>query len=270
VQRSKPSTAGCSAEITSWSRLSDSLDAVSLQQLLRNEIAAIVVPGFASAAECASLAERATRIGFESYRNVAPPIERIGITVFEYDVIGMERYFQAADAARRIQREVFASSFDPVERFIRLIAEHHHGAVSIATDPEFGRYFAGLVRRIEDGTMLHVDYAPAEHPAWCVGQVRCQLAWNVYVELESPEAGWTHIFNRPWQPALEGFKIPDSYGYRRDLLDGVEQFSYRPALGDLFLFNTRNFHEVAPGNGNRMTINSAVGLFEDGALLLWS
>ena len=229
-----------------------------------------MIPGFATRTECASLVGQSNKLGFHPYQYVDPPIDRIGVTVFEYDKIGMASYFREAEIARRLQREIFASSFDPLARFISTVGANHPGSVGIATDSRMGQYYAGLVRRIEAGTMLHIDFASAEQPDWQVASVRSQLAWNLYVDLDETGAGSTHVYNRPWTSALERFKIPDSYGYRHELLEGSQHFTYRPTLGDVLIFNTRNFHEVDRSNGNRVTVTSAMGLFDDGALKLWS
>ena len=241
----------------------------SLTALLHNEIPAIVMPQFATPAECRALVARAREIGFQRYQQVSPPIDRIGVTVFEYHRIGMAAYFHAAEAARILQRQVFGGSFDPLRRMIELLAANHPGRVDVAVDPQFGAYYAGLIRRIEAGTLLHVDFAAAEHSGWHVASVGSQLAWNVYLDLEGGEVGVTHVHDRSWQPPCERFKLPDSYGYRRDVLDGAGCFSYRPHVGELCIINTRNFHEVEPSTGARVTFTSALGSFGDD-LCLWS
>lgn len=247
----------------------ESLCAESLDALLHNEIPAIVVPEFAAVSECRDLVARAGELGFERYRQVSPPIDRIGVTVFEYNHIGIDEYFRAAGAARVLQQRIFAGSFDPLRRMLELLARHHTGRVGIATDPRFGVHYAGLIRRIEAGTLLHVDFAAAEQPGWHVSGVRSQLAWNVYLDLEGSDVGITQVYDRPWQPACERFKLPGSYGYRREVLGDAPRFTYRPRVGELCLINTRNFHEVEPSQGSRVTFTSALGSFDDG-IFLWS
>ena len=240
----------------------------SLVQLVANEIPAIVVPAFASEAECAALVAHANELGFERYRGVSPPIDRLGVTVFEHDGLDAAGYFRAAAAAHALQREIFACSFDPLARFIALVAANHRGRVSVAVDPQRGAYFAGLIRRIEHGTLLHIDDAAVEHPRCHVAQARAQLSWNLYLQLEGDRGALT-VHDRAWQPAHEPLRT-GSYGYHHDVVDGAPRFTYHPAVGEVCIFNTRNFHEVAPSGGTRIAFTSAIGTFADDAIELWS
>jgi hypothetical protein len=246
------------------------LNAGSWRRLLRNEIPLVVIPHFATAAECARLAECAFKIGFEPYENVDPPIDRIGVTVFQYERGDAADYFRDAWPARLVQEQIFSRSFDPVGRLIAHLAAVAAAPVGVATDPVLGRYHAGLVRRIERGTLLHIDFAPAEQPTWHVARVHTQVTWNLYVELSPGGAGATHVYNRLWSPPDEQLKIPKTYGYRRDVVAGAQQMTYLPTVGDVYLFNTRNFHEVEPSVGRRVTCCSAIGVFDDDRTVLWS
>ncbi len=252
-----------------WGAQARDLSPTSLRQLLASQIPAIVIRGFASAEECDQLVRAADKLGFEPYRQVEPPIQRIGVTVFEYDSIGMDAYFRQAAALRELQDRIFAASFNPLRRLMDKLSANHSGQVGIATDPTHGQYYAGLVRRIEDGTLLHIDFAAAEQPDWTVASVRAQLAWNLYVDL-ADGAGDTHVYDRPWNARDEQYKIADSYGYRHEVIVGANRYTYRPRRGDVCIFNTRNFHEVDPSKGKRVTFTSAIGRFDDDSLRLWS
>lgn len=246
------------------------LDAYSWRQLLRNEIALIVIPDFATREECTRLVRSAAKIGFELYDDVDPPIDRIGITVFEYDRLGAPKYFHDAKEAQAIQQAIFGRSFDPLQRLIRRISAVSEQPVRVATDPVLGLYHAGLVRRIEQGTLLHIDFAPAEQPTWLVAGVRSQVTWNLYLALSSATPGCTHVYNREWSPPDERLKIPDTYGYDHRVVDGAARITYEPTVGDVYLFNTRNFHRVDASAGRRITFGSAIGEFDDGRIVLWS
>jgi hypothetical protein len=73
---------------------------------------------------------------------------------------------------------------------------------------------------------------------------------------------------------LQPGEIPQSYGLPRSLTEGVPSFTYQATVGDLVIFNTRNPHEVAPGNaspsGSRVSIGSFAGRKPDGSLVLWA
>jgi len=242
----------------------------SWEQLARNEIPLIVLRGVATHAECATLVARAASIGFAQYENVQPPIDRIGATVFEHNNTSMQSYFAEANRVRALQNEIFSKSFSPLERFTSRMLSALGRPVELASDPQHGNYYAGLVRRIENSTLLHIDYAPAEAPTWSIASVTSQLAWNLYVELSDIGAGVTHVYNRPWQPADEAMKVPNTYGYEHALVAGAERITFRPTLGDVYIFNTRNFHEVEASLGRRTTVTSAIGIEPEGDIVLWS
>src|SRR4051794_12093239 len=77
----------------------------TLEMLFAGQIAGLCVPEFLTAKECTELKQRAGQYEFENYRNVVPGIEKVGITVFEFDQIGKKEYFAAVESAnRRIAR----------------------------------------------------------------------------------------------------------------------------------------------------------------------
>jgi hypothetical protein len=239
-------------------------------QLLRNEIPAVVIRGLATADECARLVEVAEVIGFRPYQEVLPQIDRIGTTVFEHRDGSTATYFEEAARLRALQRTIFGRSFSPLERFMNRLAAMLKGPVEVAVDPVQGSYYAGLVRRIENGTLPHIDFAPVEEPGWWVADVEVQLTWNLYLELDPASPGKTHIYNREWMPADDVFKIDGSYGYERAVVSNAEEFVFQPSVGDVYIFNTRNFHEVEPCAGRRITATSAIGVLPDGRTVLWS
>lgn len=240
----------------------------TLQRLFANEVPALILRGFASPAECAALATASEEIGFRPYAHVQPVIDRIGVTVFEFDAGDRRSYFRAAEEATKLQRQIFDRSFDPLARLL----QHVRGFafdIDRAIDPVDGPYHAGLVRRINHGTLLHIDYAPFEHPEWSIAAVESQIAWNLY--LETPSAGGaTHVFERAVVPSDAEYKVEGTYGYRRKVVAGASRFTFKPSLGDVVLFNTRNFHEVEGGVGQRTMFTSAIGKLGDGSLVTWS
>lgn len=271
--RSPPSmsTHSQTAHGSSWDGLAArELDRNSWRQLARNEIPAVVIRGFATAEECSRLVERAQAIGFEAYEKVDPPIDRIGATVFEHEGPDVSTYFGKAEHFRGIQNAIFSQSFSPLERLMSRLREAVGVPVQIAADPKHGTYGAGLIRRIENGTLLHIDFAPAEQPAWWVAQVEAQLAWNLYLELDPENPGKTYVYERPWKPEDQQRKIPGTYGYEPSLVEGVKKYELRPTLGDVYIFNTRNFHQVDPSGGRRTTVTSAIGTLPDERIVLWS
>lgn len=245
------------------------LFAVSLQKLFENKIPLIRIRQFATLQECDALVAQANLLGFDTYKDVTPKIERIGITVFEYNSIGKADYFQAVDQAGKKQHHITCASFNPLQRLMGMLKNHTGATVRIASESFYGNYHAGLTRKIERGTQLHIDYAPSEQREWEVGAVVAQLSWNLYLQVSSSNPGKTSIYDRQWHPGDEKYKL-DSYGYDDAVVAGASRISFQPQVGEVFIFNTRNYHIVEPIEGHRVTFTSALGLLPNGEIIFWS
>lgn len=246
-----------------------SLTTESLRMLLENQIPLIRLKEFATPQECESLVAQAQLFNFDSYQDVYPKIERIGITVFEYNHISKAAYFQAVERAAQLRDSILAASFNPLERLMMKIRECTGATVRIASEPLYGSYYAGLIRKIEQGTQLHVDYAPFEQFGWEVCTITAQLSWNLYLKFSPNSHGKTRIYDRQWQPGDKQYKL-DSYGYNDTVIADADMITFQPHVGDVFIFNTRNFHIVEPIDGQRVTFTSAIGLLPNGEIILWS
>ncbi len=255
---------------SAWAnRVSETLNRQSLDALLTNKIPFIRIKDFAPADACENLVRLAAAEGFGAYRDVEPQINRIGNTVFEYNHISKAEYFRKNVEKRAAQLRIFSGSFDPVMQFLNLLRESTQYSTHIAWNDEGEPYYAGLVRRIENGTLIHVDFSPAEQPGWEVGRVRYQLAWNLYLRTKPGDGGKTHVFNRQWVPPDDQHR-EGSYGYNPCVVQGAEEAVFEPELGEVVVFNTRNFHYVEQTRGERVTVTSAVGLLPNDELILWS
>lgn len=241
----------------------------SFDALMHNEIPFIRVKRFARPAVCDLLVGCAAEEGFSAYQDVEPRINRIGNTVFEYNSISMDEYFRKNAGQRAIQERIFSGSFDPVMQFIGLLHAKTQYPVRLASNDRGEDYYAGLVRRIESGTLVHVDFAPAEQADWEVGRVKHQLSWNLYLRTTPGGGGRTHVFNRPWAVEDDAYR-EGSYGFNARVVAGAEEATFEPEVGEIVIFNTRNYHFVEEARGDRITVTSAIGMLPGGQLILWS
>ncbi|MGB3435262.1 hypothetical protein [Achromobacter sp.] len=253
-----------------WSGLAENrLTRRTFAGLLDGRIPFIRISNFASREECEALLASAMKEGFSPYRGVEPVIDRIGNTVFEYNSISKHEYFEKNIELNRVQQRMFDGSFNPMERIIGLLQRQAQRSAGVAKNMAGKPYYAGLVRRIEQGTLLHVDFAPGEQPGWEVADVREQLAWNLYLRVSGPKSGHTHIYERQWRPADDALK-EGVYGYNARVVVGAEEAIFAPTVGEVVIFNTRNFHYVEPARGERVSFTSAIGRLPSGELVLWS
>ncbi|MEH2050565.1 2OG-Fe(II)-dependent halogenase WelO5 family protein [Nostoc sp.] len=255
---------------TQWQALNDcEMSYKNFQALLKNEIPSIRISQFASFEECHKLAMAIEKVGFDFYRNVEPPIGRIGITQFEYRNRDKSGYFDMVKKAKITYKKVTSLSFDPLKRLVTILHQNVSSQVQTAYENEaYGNYFAGLIRQI-NVALLHIDFAQLDAPDWEIGNVTSQLVWNLYVKAPS-QGGICKVYNRQWQPEDEKYKIPGSYGYDFSLIANSQVKHNIPLTGDLVIFNSRNFHEVLPGIGERITISSFIGQMPRGDLVFWS
>lgn len=253
-----------------WATLDDSIfNNQTLEALFRNDIPAIRISQFATLEECQKLAQAAEFVGFDFYENVEPPIGRIGITQFEFGNSRKLEYFAAVHQAASRRQQIVSLSFDPLERLAMLLRQHTSSKVGIAQENDnLGKYFAGLIRHI-NVALLHLDFSQLDAPDWEIGHSVAQLAWNLYLKVPK-HGGECVVHNRPWCVNDEQYKIPGSYSYDTNLVKDSEAKYITPVLGDLVLFNSRNFHQVLLGEGERITMSSFIGKMPKGNLVFWS
>jgi len=179
----------------SWNDMGeDELTEESLLRLFKGEIPFIKLSNFAAVNECEQLVTSAIKEGFSSYRGVEPIINRIGNTVFEYNNESKTDYFEKNIELIKVQNRIFERSFNPLERFIKTLRTcTKKKDVKIPINNEGIPYYAGLIRRIENGTLLHVDFAPGEQPDWEVADICEQLAWNLYLRLRYRQRSYSRI-----------------------------------------------------------------------------
>jgi hypothetical protein len=238
-------------------------------RVLKNESGALIIKDFWGKERCAKAMQGITKHGFEFYENVVPLIGRIGITEFEHasDDTAKARYFLEAPKANAVRQKIFKESGDPVEEVLRLFNPIIE--TRIAVEGPFGQtYFAGLVRNISEA-LLHLDFAPRDARGWDISKIVHQASWNLV--LESAESGGeTIVYRHPWKKKDESKKIPGSYGYEPIVVSNCEQVAVQTEVGDLFFFNSKNFHQVLPVKGRWTAVSSFIGLTKEDTLVLWS
>lgn len=240
----------------------------SLRKLIEHRIPLIRLKEFATTQECEMLYAQSQLLNFNAYQDVTPKIEKVGITVFEYNSISKANYFKEVEKATKLRDSIFAASFNPLERIMAKFRDC--GAkVRIASEPDYSSYYAGLIRKIEHGTQVHIDFAPLEQSEWEVCTITTQLSWTLYLKLSDNTHGKTCIYDRRWTPEDEQYKL-DSYGYSGKVITDADTIAFQPYVGDVLLFNTSNFHYVEPMNGQRVAFTSMIGLLPNGEIIFWS
>ena len=257
------------------------LSAHSLGALFDNSIPALRIRAFATPEECRSFAAAIDEVGMQHVYNFSNAQNEtlsdyqtgyIGLTHYNFRHKPREAYFDEVALAYEFRNKVIERSFDPVQRIIDALNKLTHNHVSIAEEPDGQRLYAGIIRNAGGGGALHADFAPFTAPNLGIGQINAQISWNLWVE-HPQQGGETTVHHRPWTPAAHESGIPEQYPLDDSLVEGAEKHVYRPEVGDVIFFNTRNPHEISPGASGdkpRLQIGSFVGRLPQGDLILWS
>ncbi|PSK34018.1 hypothetical protein B9Z65_8344 [Elsinoe australis] len=206
-----------------------------------------------------------------------PSVEKVGIAQFEFQAQSQEdflnrkgdekaRYFSEAAKLSSLHIElsevVGVNVWAKVVESIRLLVPEWD--VEIASEGEQQQYFSGIFRKINGGTPIHCDWCPYDclTEDWILSKITCQAVFNLYI---SPtKGGHTTIHDVHWMPEALEYRDPATYGYSPGLIEGRDSVTFKPEVEDLYLFNSRNMHEVAPVDPDwpvpRIALASFMGL----------
>lgn len=249
------------ASITSW----------RISGLLAGRSAVLRIPMMLSPAICQDVVERLDDLSLDLYdqRRVNPPIARFGPAINDFRSEGrlLDEYWEQASRAAQAWQAANLRC-DPVRVSVEAFRQAWPGPVRMATN-NGQELFAGMVREINGGAHVHYDDVVREFPLGAFDtEVVAQLAFNLYLSM--PESGGeTVVWRRRWEPADERHR--NGYGYERSLVESCQSITVRPRVGDVLVFDPRNYHAVEPGNGaRRIAVAFFIALGAQGELLIWS
>ncbi|KAF4552926.1 Hypothetical protein D9617_8g049390 [Elsinoe fawcettii] len=262
----------------------------SFLDLLSGRTPLIKIPDFLSQEQSDALFEHLSP-SFSPYLHATgPAVEKVGIAQFEFQAQSQadfqsrkgdekDRYFKAAASLSSLHSSLATvTGTNLLTSFLSLVRPLvPEWDVSIASEAERS-YFAGIFRKINGGTPIHCDWCPYDclTEDWILSKVTCQAVFNLY--LSKTEGGETTVYDRQWTEDALQYRDPETYGYARELVEGREKVTFKPKKGEMYLFNSRNMHEVAPvkGEGMRVAMASFMGVLPEEVtggrprLIFWS
>jgi hypothetical protein len=261
-------------------RLEHPLTAGTLQALFDNRIACIRVAGFATPAESRAFVAAMDEVGLaHEYKTTGPNIRYrsryLGSPQFEFRRKTKADYFATVGRAAAERAAVFArAGFDPIRRLIGLLERAAPGKkVAIAEEPGFGPYYAGIIRETTGGANLHFDFARLTAPGYAIAANDAQIATNFYAS-GTEEGGETTLYNLHYDPGVPAGTYVEISPFDAAHVEGCESTAFRPAAGDLVMFNSRCPHRVSwnprDDGQRRLGIGCFVGRAPGGDLVLWS
>ncbi|MHA1563761.1 MAG: hypothetical protein ACTSX7_00490 [Alphaproteobacteria bacterium] len=259
-----------------WQSPSTQLNQASLGALLAGEIPAIRLADFATADECSRLCGAIADAADLVTAAQTSPMNLIGCNFSNHAGLTKADYFaQVAPSYRDVGALLSAAGFEPLDRMLAHLRDIWPERVSIAAEPGFERYFAGGIKTRTSGSRLHYDFTPHTASDYVIGSIRDQLGWNLYLDLPQ-HTGHTIAYNRavPRHGAALGSGPARGLGIDPGWVEGAESFTFRPAVGEVVIINTRYPHEViveglAAGEW-RVQISSFIGRLANDELILWS
>jgi len=254
----------------SWDRgVQSELTRTNLVDLANGNIPAINIPCFIDEATADSVRQIYSGLVRGYYKNVVPPITKFGPAVFEYEFADRKDYFSQANATNKLLSSLMAGVLSPLLRFQQRLQEQCDLSSSLAIDQRFGRYFAGTLRSIEEGTPVHIDFAPHESASWeMISSVEAQLTANLY--LDTPlEKGNLVIYEKSWVEDDERHRFENRFGYDDAVVEAAPFEVIKPMDRNFTLFNSRFFHRVEETWQRRLTYSFFFAFKED-HVIMWS
>lgn len=247
-----------------------------LSLLSTNQIAAVKVSNFYSAADLKIIDTNIDKDGIAWYPHAEHKQGRIGLSATEYQAKkdGKVLYFSRVPEATAAREKMFYGVSDPIQKIIDMFSPDYK--VAIAQEPAMNNapYFSGLIRAMGAKSTLHFDHAPVQLPRWGVSQGEEQFGLVLYLQMPDT-GGELNIYNHPWTPEDEVHNKDTvekgPHGFDPTFLEKEQPTRITPSSGDLIIFRTRNFHQIdSIKHGQiRLSFNSFLTL-QDGALSLWS
>jgi len=252
----------------------DNLDMHNYLSLLaNNNIAGIRISNFYQKDELDLITKNVKEHGISWYPNLEYKQGRIGICATEYQskINGKTAYFSLEQESSKIRDSFFPSDGNYLQKLITLFPENYK--VGLATDPDNGQYFSGLIRAMNTESTLHFDYAPYELPGWSIEKFDTQFSLITYLQMPEEGGGLT-IYNKTWTKGLPVNEDAKSKGYidiSEDVVCSSEYITVVPKPGDVFIINTKNLHKVEGMDvqKTRLTCNSFFTV-EDTDIKFWS
>ncbi|MEJ3745959.1 2OG-Fe(II) oxygenase [Actinomycetes bacterium KLBMP 9797] len=247
------------------------LEAEHILKLASGDMAAVKIPSLLPAPLCLQTLRALDRLPREPYDivRVHPPIVHFGPVLNDHRTESgvAPRYWRVAESSQEAWRSTGLSP-DPM-----VVARHAldsaWGSESKEATVEGRPAFAGVIREINHGTLIHNDNIMREFGVSVLDQrVVAQLAFNVYLSVGAT-GGATTVWRRKWRPSDEANRI--RYGHADVVVADALAVTVAPLSGDALLFNSEHYHAVRPiVSGRRVSLAFFIGMTSTDGLIVWS
>lgn len=223
------------------------LTAANLKRLALGECMVLHVKGFVDPDACKMIASGAIDLGYTPYLNV-PSVRRIGMAFYETEGKPelIERYFSLVRENSDKMRRACAPATSPIDALRCTLDEVWPLGAQLQT-LNGQKMYVGLSRMVEPGAtfLAHHDIFEQDAKGSQEAQsVLAQFGANVYAQM--PDTGGELLM---WDMNMDPVEFDrrrlGEYGLRVETLPPPD-VAIKPAAGDLFIFDSRKMHAVAP------------------------
>ncbi|TVY84948.1 hypothetical protein LSUE1_G002741 [Lachnellula suecica] len=230
---------------TNWSTFEDqSLSRRSLLDVFTDRIPVVREQGILTVDERKRMLEivRTHDLGTYDTEHTWPRLGFLWIpcNFIDFRVSDKTGYFESVKDARSLQnRWKNEAGVDIVKRVVDRIRQTTGMKVQVASEQD-SEYFAGVLRAVDRGILVHADYAPYEAAGWKIGDVVAQVTWNIL--LNEVPGGDTLIYDRQWQAPEDDLAWRKEFPkdtYHPQMLQAHPFKAMKAVPGDLTFFNPR-------------------------------
>lgn len=252
-----------------------SLGLDALRKLTENQYAAIVIKNVLDKEKLENAIE-AARINLgkalKAHYFHDAPYSTIGCYLTKY-LNRPEEYFIEAQSNEPLLSkhiEIFGHVRQQVQDILKL------RNLDVAKEPDGRRYAPFTVMIISEHGMgpLHNDNIMRDSKSigLLLANLKYQLACVVCLQ-ECDGGGNLRVYKKNWTLDDEKYKTKHGFGYDDAVVKEKPCFVFKPQAGDIYLFNSINYHEVDQTSGQeRIVLRFFIGFFdenlEDG--VIWS
>jgi hypothetical protein len=258
-------------------RIRSVLTAADFRQMLDNQVGILQIPGYLDeqttshgAREVLAHYGDLTRYGGRGYQGGARRVLKLGASQSEYTNGDPAEYFASAAQHNERRRTLFPGDSDPVDLVLSTLRSICQGEVDVARADNGMEYCLGLAR-VSRGSFLHFDSAAAfdapKNRGWApIDQTTSQVAINLVLDVPPSGAGGElMVWDLQYDSAADRWRKSQAYhDFLPQAVNGCRVAIAAPGVGDLIIFNSRNFHQVVPvtrqdGDAERIALTFFVG-----------
>jgi hypothetical protein len=237
-----------------------------LQDMADLKYAVLSVSGFYKSEYCREIVARIDRdqtgmVTVKEYQNAAGgklSLRYIGPGLGQYaDDRG--GFFEESRLADAKFHRLYEGLPDPRVMVRETIGKLLPGRDVVIADEDGERYGDAVIRTFVQGdaTALHRDSAMNYFKGWMVSQFPTQFSALVTYQM-SESGGDLSVFKKRWTPEDDDRRVEGSTGYSYAVVDGVDQCTFRPNVGDLYIFHPEVFHDISACIGSTNRINQGI------------